>query len=390
MLDIKKENLSKSKIKLAINVPSALMVGYATKIYNQIAPSVEVKGFRKGMAPKHLTITAFGEARLMQEILDAALSDTYGQALKQEEVLPVSAPKVNITMMKDILNDNAELKYEVEVEILPEVKIGDYKKFKLKKSKEEIKVTDDEVNEVLTHLQRQHATFADTSGEAQEGDRVEIDFTGSEKGVELENYTSKNYPVILGSKVLLPEFEKNLLGLKAGEGKEFEAKVGPEKRKIHFKVKVNDVKKVILPVLDNELAQKFQKPTIDELRKAINVDILAQKEIAAHQVKEGQIIEQILKITDVEVPESLIDQEIHRMIDDMRQRTAMSGLSFEQYLAQIKKTEEDLHKDLHEQAENTVKIGLALGEIAKAEKIDLKDKNAGKLVVEKLIEYAER
>lgn len=389
-MEIKKENLNSTKIKLNVHLKPEEMKVYFAKVYNRLAPHVEVKGFRKGMAPKHLTIATIGEARLIQEILDEAISQSYTEALKKEQIIPVAPPQVAIKMMKDLTTDQAELEYDAELDILPEVKLGDYKKIKIKKSTQKLEATKEDLAHVLEHLQRQHATFSDIDRAAKNGDRVEIDFEGSEKGVVLEALSSKNYPVILGTNVLQPDFEKKLIGMKLADEKEFEIPVGPEKKKIHFKVKMNDIKDVILPELDDEFAKKYEKKTIKDLEESIKEDVVKQKEVAQKQAEEAQVIEEVLKMTKFDVPHSLVDQEIHRMIDELKQRTAMVGLPFEKYLEQINKTEEDLHKDFTEQAEKTVKIGLILGEIGKAEKIDLSDKDAGKKVVEKLLSYAQK
>lgn len=393
-MEITKEILPRSKIKLTVKVPAENMRAYFSRAYNKLAPQVEIKGFRKGMAPKNLTISGIGENRLMQEIIDLALQDTYGQSLKKEKIIPLAPPKVNIKMMKDLLNDNAELEYEVEIEILPAIKLGDYKKIKIKKSKKEIKVSDREIEQVLSHLRRQHATFEEKDGPAEAGDRIEMDFTGTERGVVLENLTSKNYPVILGSKVLLPEFEKNILGTKKDEEKEFDLVLGKEQKKVHFKVKIHDVKKVILPPADDELAKKFQKNTLDALKKALYDDILKQKEAAQKKEEENQIIDALLEMTKLEAPETLVEREVNRMISDLRERASTLGVPFEQYLAQIKHTEEDLRQGLREQAEKTVKTGLILGEIAKREStnwhLNGKDQKIGRAVIDKLLEYAKK
>lgn len=421
MLDIKKENLGKSKIKLTIKVPSVLMRGFFATVYNQMASGVEVKGFRKGHAPKPLTISAIGENRLSQEIINLALTETYGTALKQEKIVPISPPRINIKMLKDLTMDTAELEYEAEIDLIPEVKIGDYKKLKVKSHsidesirgnslrnyKSKVEASQEEIDQVLGHLQRQHATFdekpaspAGGDGKAEMGDRIEMDFEGTERGVVLENLTSKNYPVILGSKVLIPEFEEKIVGTKKGEEKEFDVEIGPDpvkadahgagKKRVHFKVKVLLVQKVNLPALDNELAKKFGKNKIEELKKAVSDDIIKQKETQLKRDQENQIVEQLLKIATLDVPESLVEQETHRMIDELKNRISMMNMPFENYLAQMKKTETDLHTDFKEQAEKTVKIGLILGEIAKQEKMDLKDEQVGKKVMEKLLSWAKK
>ena len=395
MIEIKRENVSKTKIKLTIKVPSKLMTGYFDKVYANLAPSVEVKGFRKGHAPKHLTVSAIGENRFNQEIIDLALNETYASALEKEKIIPIAQPQINIKMLKDLLAETAELEYEAEIDQLPEIVLGDYKKIKIKKPVE-VKVEKSEIDQVLKHLQEQHATFEEKAGKAEIGDRIEMDFEGTERGVVLDNLTSKNYPAILGSKVLIPEFEKEIIGLKKGDEKEFDCTLGKanspadEKKKVHFKVKILDVKKVNSPELNDEFAGKFQQKSLEKLTEAISKDILEQKNVAAKRELEGQVAEALLKIAKIEVPESLVEQETHRMIDEMRQRTEMMGLPFEQYLAQIKKTEADIHEEFKEQAEKTVKVGLLLGEVGKAEKLDLHAPDAGRQVMEKLLEYAQK
>lgn len=391
MIEIKRENIGKAKIKLNIKVPSDLMVTYFDKVYADFAPNVEVKGFRKGHAPKPLTISAIGENKLSQEIINLALNESYAQALTKEEIIPIVQPQINIRMVKDLMAETAELEYEAEIEVLPEVKVGDYKKIKIKKSAE-IKVEPKEVDQVLTHLQQQHAEFKEKNGPAADTDRIEMNFEGTERGVVLDNLTSKNYPVILGSKVLIPEFEKEVIGLKKGDKKEFDCELGKDKnkKKVHFKVEILQVQTVILPELDDKLAGKFQQGSMDKLKEAVHKDIVEQKTIALKKDQESEIAEALVSISKIEVPESLIEQEAHRMIDELKQRIQMMGMPFEDYLAQMKKTEADLHKDFAEQAEKTVKVGLILGEIGKIEKMDLKSEDAGRKVMEKLFEYIKK
>jgi len=385
-MNIKRENLAGSKVKLTVSLPPEIMRGFFDIVYTKLAGRTEVKGFRSGKAPKNLTIMAIGENKLISKIIDLALQETYPKALNDEKLIPIAPPKINIKKMADLVGDAAELEYEAEIELLPEVKVGDYKKIRIKKSKAKLDVAKEELDQVLSHLQRQHATFKEITRPAKEGDRVEVDFEGKERGVVLENLTSKNYPVILGSKVLIPEFEKKVEGMKKGEEKEFKIKV--KDKSIDFKVKILDLKEVILPPLDDELAKKFQKNTFNELEKAIKEDIVKQKEIQEKQNIENQVAEELLKIIKIEIPDSLIDQESNRIIENLKNRISMSGMPFEKYLEQIKKTEEELKNEFRPQAEKTVKIGLTLGEIAKAEKMDLKDKDAGRKVMEKIILYS--
>lgn len=404
-MEIKKEILPKSKIKLEIKVSPPEMRGFFDRAYKKFAPSVEVKGFRPGMAPRALTISAIGENRLNSEIIDLALQETYVQALKKEDIMPVSQPKISIKVVKDLTVDTALLEYDAEIDILPEIKLGDYKKIKLKTKRQkdkEIEAKDGEVEQVISHLQRQKATFSDITRAIKTGDRVEISFEGFEKGVKIENLSSEHYPIILGSGSIIPDFEKNLVGLKKGDKKEFKSKLKDQKdpagttKEIDFKVEVLETQETILPELDNKFAEGFQKKTIDELKLAIKEDIINQKKDAQKKQQENEVLEKLLELIKTEIPESLIDQEINRQTEDMKNRVTSMGMTFEKYLEQMKKTEEDFKKDLQPQAEKTIKIGLALGEILKKESapsprgwgIDPKDKEAGKKVLERLIENA--
>jgi len=391
-MEIKKEVLPKSRAKLVIKVSSPEMRGFFARTYNKIAPTIEIKGFRTGKAPKSMTIAAIGENRLQQEIIDLALRETFAEALKKEKLIPVAPPKINIKMLKDLTADTAELEYEAEIDLLPEIKLGDYKRIKVKKSDQKIEASEAEIEQVLSHLARTRAEFKDISRPVKVGDRIEINFEGFEKGVKLENLSSQNYPVILGTKNLIPEFENKLTGLKKGDKKEFKVEISPtpndKKRKIDFKVEVLQTQEVILPKIDDELARKYQKKDLAELKKAIKEDVLKQKEQQQQKNIENSVLEELLKIIKVEISDSLIGQEIDRQINDIRSRTAPMGLTFEKYLENMKKTEAEFREGLKPQAEKTIKIGLALGEIAKKEGIDPKNKEAGKNALEKLIGYA--
>jgi len=393
-MEITKEVLPKSKVKLNIKLPSSRMRGYFDRVYKKLAGQVQIEGFRAGAAPRSMIITAIGENRLNSEIVDLALQESYIEALKKENLLPIAPPQVNIKMMKDLTADTAELEYVAEIDLLPVVTLGDYKKIKIKSKKtKEIIVKDEEIEQVIFRLARQNAEFKDIKRPLKTDDRVELNFEGFERGVRLDNLSSKNYPVILGSKTLIPEFEEKIVGLKKGDKKEFSVEM-PEKegdkkkKKIDFKVEILIAQEVILPKMDAEFAKKFQKDSISELKKAIGADIVKQKKGQQAKETENAVLEELLKIVKVEVPESLITQETERQVSEMQSRVSMYGITFEQYLQNMKKTLDEFKEGLKPQAEKTIKIGLALGEVVKQENIDPKDKEAGKLALKKLIAYA--
>lgn len=387
MINIKTklEKLEHSRVKLEIEAPAKTMADFFEQAWQKIGPQIEIPGFRAGKAPKRLLFEKIGPNRFSQEVLDFALPQTYHQAITEHKLVPVQPPAISIINFQIDLNGEAvELKYTAEVDVLPEVKIKDYKKLKIKKIEFDWKpATKEEVATVVSRLQKENAIFEEKSGFAEKGDRVEINFEGKINGVAQENLTSKNHPVILGEGTLIPEFEKEIVGIKKGESKKFNIKM--KDKKVDFEVEVTNIQKVILPPADDALAKKFNQKSFAELEKEIEKSINEGKERQTNLRQENAVMEKMLTVSAVELPESLVEQEINRLIESQRQNLAAQGLTLEQYLEKIKVSLEKMRVDLKPQAEKNIKYGLILGEIAKEMKLDLKDKEVGKLALDNLI-----
>lgn len=393
------EKLTKSRVKFSIEVSKEEAQKAFDKVYEKLASQVEIKGFRRGAAPKKMVLEAVGMERLREEFLKQLLPDTYFEAVQKEKIVPVEGPKVNVASYEWTSSLSAgvissDISYTAEVDLLPEIAVTDYKKIKIKPEKPK-EVEDDDVNKVVLHLRRTAATFNDVVRPAKEGDRIEIEFEGKIAGVVRPELSSRNHPLILGSHVLVPEFEGELSGMKKGETKTFKSSVkkqqgGKEigKEEAEFTVKMLDIKEVILPPIDDALATKFGQATILALRGAIREDLRKRNEEQVRVDLERQVADALLKLADFQVPESLIHQEIHRMLDTLGKQAASHGMPWEAYLSQIKKTEAALHEEFKPQAERTVKVGLILGEVVKREGIDPKDQDAGKKAMQRLIEIA--
>lgn len=392
------EKLPKSRVRFSITVPQERVQKAVDAAYDRLNRQVEVKGFRKGHAPKSKVFESVGLARLRETILQKLLPETYFEALQKEKIVPVEGPQVNIESAdwEKALSEgkaSAAISYKAEVDILPQVTLSsDYKKIRIKKS-EPVEVKDEEVENVIAHLRRQWAEFREVTRAAQNGDRIEIEFEGKVEGVPREEFSSKNYPAILGDGVLKPEFEKELVGLRKGEKKTFQlnmpGKQDPSKtEEVEFSVTVLDLKEMVLPELTEEFARTVGHDSVLSLRGAIKKSLEQNKSDRLRRSQEQEIADQLLSAAKIEVPQALVHQEIHRMIDTLKNQATQYGLSWQSYLSQLKKSEEDLHRDLHNQAEKTVKFGLILGYIINKEKLDPKDKEAGRKAMDKLLEYA--
>ncbi|MBI2589944.1 trigger factor [Candidatus Berkelbacteria bacterium] len=347
-----------SRHEFTVEVSAVKMVEFFERAYEKLAATVEIKGFRRGQAPKLMTIQRIGSERYFQTALDLALPTTYVEAAKSLNLRPVSPPEINIVGY----GEGAPFTYVVVVDVIPEVDPGKYKAIRVKPPKSNISVAQKEIDEVLERLRKQQAKVEPVGRPAQKGDRVEIDYVGTVDNVKRDDLSSQHFPLMLGEGVLSKTFESQLIGKKKGETVEFEDKVNDQK--VHFAVVVHEVTEVTLPELTPKFAEQFGRKNDIDLKEAIESQLKAEKEAAARHELENVVLEAVMKEARLDIPRSLVEEEISRRIDQIKQQL---GTMFPKFLEREKKTETELRKELVPQAERIVKTGLIMGEIAKRE-----------------------
>ena len=394
-MEIKVTDLKKSKYSLSISLSPEELLSYFQTVFDKLAPEAKIAGFRPGKAPRRLIEEAIGQNRLLSEGLDAAIQSAYFLAIKKENLLPISLPKIAISkypawgLSADEIGGNLE--FEAEIEVMPQVKLGNYSKIKIKKKKS-AEIKKDDVEKILLHLRRQKATFSDLDRGAENGDRLEINFSGSIDKVKKDPLCSKNQPLVLGDGVLIPGFEKNLLGMKKGEKKKFpitfpvdyQAKEFGGKR-ADFEVEIVDLKAVNLPDLDNHFASHFGHKDIDDLCLAIEKSLKTEIESKARNELETEVIEKVLPKLEVILPDGLVEQEIDRIVAGMKQQIENRGITLEKYFESIKKSLADLRRDLRPTAKKNIRVGFLLGKIIEERGINQKEKDAGRRALDYLI-----
>jgi trigger factor len=391
----KVEKSGKGKVKISISVPAKEMIGYFQAAYDELAPTVKIQGFRPGKAPQKLIESSLGIGRIVSEAIDRALNKEYFSALKEKNIIPISQPNIAINKYPNYGLEESEVKddleFEAEVEIYPEIEVADYSKIKIEAGVPE-EVKEEDIEKILTHLRKQKAIFLEVNRAAQKGDLAEIDFEGFVKKVRIDSMCSKHHPLVLGEGSLIPGFEEEIIGMRAGEEKTFKIKF-PENYQIkeyagqeaEFKIKLLILKEIQLPELDDNFAGSFGQKTLKNLTEAIAKNLaeeLKQKHI--HEVEE-RILDRVLPLVKVEIPERLIDQEVERTIERYREQIKNQGLNFEGYLQSIKKDIKDFQKEIRPQAEKNVKIGLFLGKLIQEQKLDGKDPEAGRKALDLLV-----
>lgn len=390
-MQTKVEKRAKSNVKVKISLTSSELKKYFDQAYEKVGLTLKIDGFRPGKAPKELVEASAGQARLIQEIVDLAVTDTYPKALQENKLLPVNQPKLAVTTFPTLKGDSS-LEYEIEFDNLPEVKLGDFSKVRVKKPKEsEVKEAD--VDKVIEYLRKQKATFSEINRPAKNGDRIEINFSGSVKGVKKEGMDSKNHPIILGEKTMIPGFEDALVGLKKGDKKTIKLTFPKDYhakdlagQPADFEIEVVDLKEIILPKIDSEFAAAFGHKDVAIMRQAIKESLLREMQEKAQRDLEEEVLGKILPYVKVDLPDSLIDQEKDRLVENLRTQVESQGLGFDRYLTSIKKDQQTLRNDLQTQAEKNVKIGFLLGEVIKEQKLNPRDKESGRKAIDYLID----
>lgn len=377
--EIKK--LPKSQIELTVTIPAAKWDHYNKHAVECLANHVKIPGFRPGKADAKTIEKNLGAAAILEEIAEHAVNDTYPQAVKEHGVIPVGQPKVDLIK----LAPGNDIIYKATLSILPEIKLdADYKE-KLAASGiklETPKVEEKELKESIDYVLNSRAKLAFVDRPAQKGDRVEIDFETRLGGVKIEKGESKNHPLIIGKSNFLPEFETNITGMKAAENKEFSI-VFPKDyyqkdlagKNVSFAVKMHSVQEIITPKFDDEFAKSLGRfKNAGELEKSISEGIIKEKTKAEKDKLRTKIVENLIKsYGSQELPDVLVDSEIDRMLTEFKYNVEQNGMKFEEYLAQINKTEAVLKESWRETAKSRINNYLITHQIAKLENVKVTD-----------------
>lgn len=374
-MQVTKKNLSDTKLQLSLLADAEQLQAAKKDALAHLAADLRLPGFRQGKAPAALVEKSINQATLQTEFLDRAVNLMYVTALQQENLRPVAQPEVKIGKFVPF----ETLEVEIEVEVVGEVTLPDYKK--IKRTKKAVTVTAKDVEEVLSQLKKREAERKDVNRAAQDGDQIYIDFKGVDaKSKEaISGADGKDYPLILGSNTFIPGFEENLLGLKAGDEKTFTLTFPKDygvktlqNAKVEFSIKVIKVQEIVEPKFDDAFAAKVGPfKTVDELKADIKKQLQSEKDQQADREFVDQLVMDIANKTTVAIPEALIADQLDRLVNDQKQSLLYRGQTWAEFLEGQGMTEEEYLKTLRPDAELRVKAGLVLGEIADQEKIDV-------------------
>lgn len=361
-----------------------------TKAFNKISKKVKVDGFREGKVPRNVFEKKFGTGDIISEAMEELVDVKYRDTIIKEKFIPVVEPKLEIVKADD-------KGFEVNMTFIldPEVKLGKYKDLKVKK--DAVKVTKKEIEHEVGHILDRYAELVSKDGSVEDGDTTIIDFKGFMDNKEFEGGSAENYTLEVGSHSFIPGFEEGMIGMKKGESKDINLTFPKDYmakdlagKEVVFNVTVHDIKKRVIPDLDEEFFKDLDMEGVsnkEELDKVVEEEIKVQKEEIAENKYIEDLLEAASKNMTIELDDEIIDAETDRMYKDFIEKMKMQGVSEELYFAYAQTTKEKVMEDMKKEAERRVLYRYLLEAIVKEEKIDVSDKEAKEEVKNMIEKY---
>ncbi len=364
----------KSTGTLSVVVADEAWASAQEKAFNKLAKNVEVKGFRKGSAPKDLVRKQISDASIFNEAIDSVANEAYLYGLTEHNLNVVGRPQLDV---KDISRVSVELLFEVT--ITPEVTLGDYKSVKV--AQESVVVSDADIEAVINKTLEDYAELVIKEGEAVMGDTVVIDFEGFKDGVAFDGGKGENYPLELGSQSFIPGFEEALVGTTVGQSLDvnvtFPDNYGVAElagQPVVFKCTVHEIKAKQLPELSDEFVASLKKEgitTVDAYKEDVIHTLKHEKEHEAEHAFEDAVLSQVVEGSSVDIPQIMIDEETNVLFEDFKRRLESQNYNMELYSALTGQDEAFLREQMAKDAERKVRLRLVLDAIAKAENFEI-------------------
>ncbi len=345
--------------------------------FRKIASKVEIKGFRKGQAPKHLVEKYVSNNEVLIDAAEALAQGALDEAIKEHELTLIDRPELKIDEIND---DKCVMTFVCPV--YPDVELGDYKALEYKV--EDVDVEEKEIDDQIADLLNRKADLElKEDGEVEDGDTAVIDYEGFLDDVAFEGGKDENHDLVIGSHTFIPGFEEQLIGMKSEETKDIKV-IFPEDyhgkdlagKEAKFTVTVHEIKKKVLPELNDDFAKelKFDNVnTVEELRNYTKENLLNRKKNDAERKADDEFMNELAQIIKVDIPEVMTKAEIDNMVQSYESNLMQQGLSLSQYLQFMNQTPDQFRDSLKEEAEKRIKLNLGLDTIAKREGVKIEE-----------------
>ena len=374
-MERKVTKLEHSHTEVVVTVDAQTWKAAQEKAFKKVASNLQVDGFRKGKVPENIARKHVDQGKVLDEAINSLLPTVYSDIIREEKLEPVARPQVDVTKISDT---DLELKFVIVT--APEVKLGQYKGLAI--GKQEVTVSDEEVEKSVKDLVASSASLVVKEGEAKEGDTVVMDFAGSIDGKPFDGGSANNHELELGSHQFIPGFEEQLVGHKAGEHVEVKVKF-PENYVEELKGKdavfacdIHEVKEKKMPELNEEFIKELGMPgveNLEQLKAAKKDELLKQKQQAAERDYMAKLYDAIAANATIDLPEEMVEDQVQSRRQEIEGNMKKSGFDLKTYLQMVGQTEEQFLEQIRKDARRDITNFFVSEEVGKAEKIEVSD-----------------
>lgn len=373
-VEIKKQK--ENEMNLKIETDKSIVNEKLDKVYNDTSYKIKIPGFRKGRIPKNILNLHLGKDYFYDKTSEELIPECYLEAIKKVDIKPINQPEIKVIQIEE----DKPLIFEATVQVMPEIKLGSFNKINIKK--EDIKVTNTDLNNEIKRIQENQAKLNVVKNrKSKKNDFLVIDSQGYIEGKAMKGSKVEKQMVQLG-KNAAPEFNDKLIGCSAGDEKEIKILVPKDVKdkkiagkEIIYKVKVIEIKEKELPELNEDFIKAMGNyKTLDDFKKDIKDKLEKQVEMVNKNNYEGKLLEKLTDICDVKVPKVLIEREMEYMTKSLEDDLKSKGLSLEDYYKTIKTDKEKVKKEYEIVAEKRIKQELVLDKISQVENLQVTEK----------------
>lgn len=367
------EDISSVKKRLLVEIGADEVKEKTNRAYRKLGKRAKIPGFRPGKVPRNILERYFGK-EVLEDLKKDLVNETLPKAVEETKTSPLFMPIVE----SETLKMGQDFKYSAVMEVKPEFELKDYKGIEVEK--EIYSVSNEDVERQLEEVGKTRGTLnsIDENRGIEEGEYAIIEYEGFEGEMPLEGVKAQNFLLQIGNNEFHPDFEKALIGLKKGDRAEIKVDFEADRyhpklagKSVNFKVKMSDIKRMELPELNDEFARNLEADFtgLEDLKQKINEGIIAREEKRVDRELKKRLLKKISDGVDFELPESLVESEIHYAIENIKQNLIRSGSNFEK----AGLNEEKLIEGIRPASENRVKEMLVLGEIARQNELTIND-----------------
>ena len=382
-MSVKVEKLSGCKVKLSFVADAEAFDVALDKAFEKKVKEIKVDGFRPGKLPKDIYMKRFGEASLYDEVVDFIVNEEYAKAIQTKKLEVVGRPELDVDF--ETLGHGKKFKFTVEVEVWPDVTLGQYKGIEVEKEKVEVK--DEDVQEQIDRTLKNYAELEVVEGgKLEKGQTAVFDFEGFVDGKAFEGGKAENYSLEIGSGQFIPGFEDQMVGMEAGSEKDINVTF-PENYQAEnlkgkdatFKIKLHEIKRRVIPTLDEKFVKELEIEnigTVEDYRSFVKESLIKDRSEAAENKLSDDILTKAVDNATVEVPNALVEEEVNRSFRQVENQAKMYNMPVEQLLKYYGIDSVDAYKEaLKPNALANVKQRIVFAEVAKVEKLKVSDKD---------------